>query len=51
MRTNEWTRRHRGGFPLFHTPEDVPERATTPALLERVYHAAVATARIIARST
>jgi hypothetical protein len=40
-----------GGFPLFHTPEDVPERATTPALLERVYHAAVAAARIIARST
>lgn len=40
-----------GGFPLFHTPEDVPECATTPALLERVYHAAVAAARIIARST
>jgi len=40
-----------GGFPLFHTPEDVPERATTPSLLERVYHAAVAAARIIARST
>ena len=39
-----------GGFPLFHTPEDVPERATTPALLERVYHAAVAAARIVARS-
>ena len=40
-----------GGFPLFHTPEDVPERATTPELLERVYHAAVAAARILARST
>ena len=40
-----------GGFPLFHTPEDVPERATTPALLDRVYHAAVSAARIIARST
>jgi hypothetical protein len=40
-----------GGFPLYHTPEDVPERATTPALLERVYHAVVAAARIIARST
>ena len=40
-----------GGFPLFHTPEDVPERATTPALLERVYHAAVAAARVMARST
>jgi len=40
-----------GGFPLFHTPEDVPERATGPALLERVYHAAVAAARMIARST
>jgi hypothetical protein len=39
-----------GGFSLFHTPEDVPERATTPALLERVYHAAVAAARIVARS-
>ena len=25
-----------GDFPLFHTPEDIPERATTPALLERV---------------
>ena len=39
-----------GGFPLFHTPEDVPERATSPALLERVYHAAVAAARILATS-
>jgi len=38
-----------GGFPLFHTPEDVPAQATTPALLERVYHAAVGAARIIAR--
>jgi hypothetical protein len=38
-----------GGFPLFHTPEDVPERVTTPALLERVYHAALAAARIVAR--
>ena len=37
-----------GGFPLFHTPEDVPERATTPALLERVYHAALAAARVLA---
>jgi hypothetical protein len=40
-----------GGFPLFHTPEDVPERATTPALLERVYHAALGAARIVATST
>ena len=40
-----------GGFPLFHTPEDVPEHATTPGLLERVYHAAVAAARTIAGST
>lgn len=39
-----------GGFSLFHTPEDVPERATAPALLERVYHAAVAAARVLARS-
>jgi hypothetical protein len=38
-----------GGFSLFHTPEDVPEGATTPALLERVYHAAVAAARIVSR--
>jgi hypothetical protein len=38
-----------GGFPLFHTPEDVPERVTTPALLERVYHAVVAAARIVVR--
>ena len=39
-----------GGFPLFHTPDDVPERATTPELLERVYHSAVALARILATS-
>ena len=38
-----------GGFPLFHTPEDVPDRATTPALLERVYHAALEAARVLAR--
>ena len=25
-----------GDFPLFHTPEDTAERATTPVLLERV---------------
>ena len=25
-----------GDFPLFHTPEDTPENATTPALLTRV---------------
>lgn len=25
-----------GGFPLFHAPEDTPERATTPALLASV---------------
>ena len=40
-----------GGFPLFHTPEDVPERATSPALLERVYPVALAMARILARSS
>jgi hypothetical protein len=39
-----------GRFALFHTPEDVPERATTPALLERVYHAALEAARILAKS-
>ena len=39
-----------GHFPLFHTPEDVPEHATTPALLERVYHAALAAARLIANA-
>ena len=37
-----------GGFPLFHTPEDVPDRATSPVLLERVYHASVAMARTLA---
>jgi hypothetical protein len=33
-----------GGFYLFHAPEDIPERATTPALLERsstAIHAAI----------
>jgi hypothetical protein len=39
-----------GHFPLFHTPEDVPERATTPALLERVYHVAVKAVRLMARA-
>ena len=39
-----------GGLPLFHTPEDVPERATTPALLERSYHAALAAARMLTKS-
>jgi hypothetical protein len=38
-----------GRFPLFHTPEDVPENATTPALLERVYDTAVEAARLIAQ--
>lgn len=37
-----------GHFPLFHTEQDVPERATTPALLERSYHAALAAARVLA---
>ena len=40
-----------GGFPLFHTPEDLPQRSTTPALLERVYDAAIAAARVVAKST
>jgi hypothetical protein len=39
-----------GRFALFHTPGDLPERATTPALLERVYHALLAAARILATS-
>jgi hypothetical protein len=39
-----------GGFSLFHTPEDVPERATTPALLAQVYHASLAAARLIAKA-
>ena len=39
-----------GHFSLFHTPEDVPERATTPALLERSYHAALEAARLLANS-
>ena len=39
-----------GGFPLFHTPEDVPDDATSPALLERVYHAALTMARILTGS-
>jgi hypothetical protein len=38
-----------GHFPLFHTSDDVPERATTPALLERSYHAALAAARVLSR--
>jgi hypothetical protein len=37
-----------GRFPLFHTPEDMPERATTPALLERAFAAALAAARSLA---
>ena len=39
-----------GRFALFHTPGDLPERATTPALLERVYQAVLAAARILAKS-
>ena len=37
-----------GGFPLFHAPEDVPERATTPALLARSFEAGLAAARSLA---
>jgi hypothetical protein len=40
-----------GGFPLFHTPEDVADRATSPALLERVSHAALAMAHVLAASS
>ena len=39
-----------GGFSLFHTPEDVPELATTPALLARVYHAALGATRLITKT-
>ena len=39
-----------GRFALFHTPEDLPERATTPDLLERVYHATLEAARILTKS-
>jgi hypothetical protein len=39
-----------GRFSLFHTPEDVPERATAPALLERVAHAVLEAARLVART-
>jgi hypothetical protein len=28
-----------GGFPLFHTPDDLPERATSPTLLDITYNA------------
>jgi hypothetical protein len=28
-----------GGFPLFHTPDDLPQRATSPTLLEITYTA------------
>ena len=28
-----------GSFPLFHTPQDTPEAATTPALLQAAYTA------------
>jgi hypothetical protein len=26
-----------GSFPLFHTPQDTPEAATSPALLDTVF--------------
>src|SRR5262245_5513272 len=39
-----------GGFPLFHTPEDVPERATSPALLGRVHDAVLDAVRVVAKS-
>jgi hypothetical protein len=38
-----------GGFPLHHAPDDVPALATTPALLEESYAAALAAARLLAR--
>jgi hypothetical protein len=38
-----------GAFPLFHTPEDVPERA--PALLERVSGAVLDATRVVATTT
>src|SRR5262249_25393214 len=39
-----------GRFALFHTPEDLPERATPPELLARVHHAILAATRILATS-
>ncbi len=36
-----------GGFPFFHAPEDTPERATTPALLEKVSHAVATSVRLM----
>jgi hypothetical protein len=37
-----------GGFPLFHTPADLPARATTPALLERSFEVALEACRVLA---
>jgi hypothetical protein len=37
-----------GGFPLFHTPADIPARATTPDLLEASFVAALDTCRVLA---
>jgi hypothetical protein len=39
-----------GGFPLFHTSADIPARATTPALLEASYRAALDVARVLAHA-
>jgi hypothetical protein len=37
-----------GYFPLFHTPDDLPDAATSPQLLERVHDALVEAARVLA---
>ena len=37
-----------GAFTLFHTPEDTPERSTTPELLHESYGATLAVAQILA---
>ncbi len=38
-----------GGFPLHHAPEDLPEVATTPELLQASYDAALSAALVLAR--
>ena len=40
-----------GHFSLFHTPEDIPARATTAELLEQSYGAAREAAIVLAAAT
>jgi len=40
-----------GGFPLHHAPEDVPELATSPALLAESYDVALQAARVLSTVT